>query len=111
MEISVTSPERGGRTIVTVSGEVDVYTSSGLRKHLATLIDADNTDLVVDLTGVVFIDSTGLGVLVGALKKLRRVGGQLRLIINQAKVIKVFQITALTEVFTINDTLEAALIG
>ena len=80
-----------------------------MREKLADLIDADHTDVVVDLTGVTFMDSTGLGVLVGALKKVRGYGGRLQLVIDQEKVIKVFRITALTQVFTIHETLDAAL--
>ena len=109
MELSVTSHERGGCTVVEVSGEVDVYTASALRTKLADLIDADQTDLVVDLTRVRFLDSTGLGVLVGALKKVRGRSGRLELVIDQEKVMKVFRITALTQVFTIHETLDAAL--
>ena len=111
MELSVTSRERGDLTIVEVAGEVDVYTAAILREKLADLIDADHTDLVVDLTGVGFLDSTGLGVLVGALKKIRGFGGRLQLVIDQEKVMKVFRITALTQVFTIHDSLEAALVA
>lgn len=109
MEVLVTSHERGDYTVVQVVGEVDVYTASVLREKLADLIDADHTDLIVDLTGVGFLDSTGLGVLVGALKKVRGFGGRLVLVIDQEKVMKVFRITALTQVFTIHDSLEAAL--
>lgn len=111
MEVSVTSRERGDFTIVEVVGEIDVYTASVLREKLADLIDADHTDLIVDLTGVGFLDSTGLGVLVGGLKKIRGFGGRLQLVIDQEKVMKVFRITALTQVFTIHETLETALAG
>jgi len=109
IELSVISRERGDRTVVEVSGEVDVYTAAILREKLVDLIDAHHTDLVVDLTGVGFLDSTGLGVLVGALKKIRGSGGRLQLVIDQDKVMKVFRITALDQVFTIHEDLEAAL--
>lgn len=109
MELSVTSRERGDFTVVEVSGEVDVYTAAVLREKLADLIDAEHTDLIVDLTGVGFLDSTGLGVLVGALKKIRGFGGRLQLVIDQEKVLKVFRITALTQVFTIHSSIEDAL--
>lgn len=109
MEVSVTSHERGHYTVVEVVGEIDVYTASVLREKLAEIIDAEHTDVIVDLTGVGFLDSTGLGVLVGALKKVRGYGGRLLLVIDQEKVMKVFRITALTQVFTIHDSLEAAL--
>ena len=83
MEVSVTSRERDRLTIVEVSGELDVHSSPVLRKRLANLIDADRADLVVDLSGVGFLDATGLGVLSGALKETRTLGGRLQLVIDQ----------------------------
>jgi len=109
VEVSVTSRPSGKRTVVHVSGEVDVYTAPMLREELAALIDAEHANLVVDLAEVSFMDSTGLGVLVGALKKIRTLGGELRLVIDQEKVLKVFRITALTQVFPIYATLDEAL--
>jgi len=109
MEVTVTSREHGSSTVVEVVGEIDVYTASVLREKLTDVIDAEHSDIVVDLTGVGFLDSTGLGVLVGALKKVRGFGGRLQLVIDQDKVMKVFRITALTQVFTIHETVDAAL--
>ncbi|GAA2722014.1 STAS domain-containing protein [Cellulomonas aerilata] len=109
MDVTVHTVVHGDVVVVQVAGEIDVYTAASLREKLADLIDADHTDVVVDLTGVTFMDSTGLGVLVGALKKVRGYGGRLQLVIDQEKVIKVFRITALTQVFTIHETLDAAL--
>lgn len=109
MDVSVTSRANGDRTVVAVTGEIDVYTAPVLREELASLIDGQHTDLVVDLTAVRFMDSTGLGVLVGALKKVRTLGGELQLVIDQDKILKVFRITALTQVFTIHSSLDEAL--
>ena len=109
MDVSVTSRVSGDRTVVDVTGEIDVYTAPALREELASLIDSEHTNLVVDLTGVSFMDSTGLGVLVGALKKVRTHGGDLQLVIDQEKILKVFRITALTQVFTIHARLDEAL--
>lgn len=109
MDVSVTSRESGDRTVIEVKGEIDVYTAPVLREELTSLIDSEHTTIVVDLTQVSFMDSTGLGVLVGALKKVRTIGGDLALVIDQEKILKVFRITALTQVFTIHPTLEAAL--
>lgn len=111
MDVSVTSHANGDRTVVDVTGEIDVYTAPVLREELATLIDGENTDLIVDLSQVAFMDSTGLGVLVGALKKVRTLGGDLRLVISEDKILKVFRITALTQVFTIHPTIDEALAG
>ena len=109
MEVTVASRTSGARTVVQVTGEIDVYTAPLLREELASLIDAEHRELLVDLTGVGFMDSTGLGVLVGALKKVRTLGGDLQLVISSEKLLKVFRITALTQVFTIHETLDAAL--
>ena len=109
MDATVTHRAVGDRTVVEVTGEIDVSTAAILREGLATLIDAGHTDLVVDLTGVAFLDSTGLGVLVGALKKVRRHDGRLQLVIDSERLLKVFRITALLQVFTVQDTVEAAL--
>ena len=109
MDVSVTSRASGDRTVVDVTGEIDVYTAPALREELASLIDSDHTDLVVNLTSVTFMDSTGLGVLVGALKKARTLGGDLQLVIDQEKILKVFRITALTQVFSIHPTVDEAL--
>lgn len=108
MDVSVTSREIGDRTVVDVTGEIDVYTAPVLREELASLIDTEHTDILVNLTGVRFMDSTGLGVLVGALKKVRTVGGDLQLVIDQEKILKVFRITALTQVFTIHASVDEA---
>ena len=109
MDVSVTSRESGDRTVVEVRGEIDVYTAPVLREELTSLVDAQHTNLVVDLTQVSFMDSTGLGVLVGGLKKVRTLGGDLSLVIDQETILKVFRITALTQVFSIHSTLEDAL--
>lgn len=109
MDVSVESRQVGDRTVVEVGGEIDVYTAPLLRENLADLIAADHTDLMVDLRAVRFMDSTGLGVLVGALKKVRSLGGNLELVIDRENVLKVFRITGLTQVFTIHETLDASL--
>jgi anti-sigma B factor antagonist len=97
------------RTIVEVAGEIDVYTAPTLRERLTTLVDEGRTDLVVDLTQVRFMDSTGLGLLVGVLKRVRGLDGRLQLVIDSERLMKVFRITALTQVFTIRETLDEAL--
>jgi anti-sigma B factor antagonist len=109
VDVSVASNDIGDRTVVEVTGEIDVYTASVLRERLASLVEAGRVDLVIDLTPVTFMDSTGLGVLVGVLKKVRGHDGRLQLVIDSDRLLKVFRITALTQVFTIHDTVAAAL--
>lgn len=102
MDLTVTSGRRGDRSVLTVAGEIDVYTAPVLREHLSQAIAADRADVVVDLSGVTFMDSTGLGVLVGALKRARSFGGDLQLVVPSERVLAVFRLTGLTQVFTIH---------
>lgn len=108
MELSLGSREVAGYTVVEVRGEVDVYTAALLRQHLLEVIDGGAGQVVVDLRRVDFLDSTGLGVLVGALKRLRMAGGDLSLVCDSEKLLKIFRITALDRVFALHETVEAA---
>nr|MBA2558396.1 STAS domain-containing protein [Propionibacteriales bacterium] len=92
-------------------GEIDVYTAPKLRDRLVELIDAGHYQLVIDLEQVDFLDSTGLGVLVGALKRVRGHQGSLRIVCTQERLLKIFRITGLTKVFPMYDSLEAGLAG
>src|SRR4249920_2610699 len=109
VELTVTSRQEGARTVITVNGEIDVYTAPSLRERLNELVAAGQYDLVVDMSGVDFLDSTGLGVLVGGLKRVRSHDGTLRLVCDQEKILKVFRITGLTKVFPIHPSLDEAL--
>ncbi len=111
MDLSINRVDRGGRTIMTLGGEIDVYTAPFVRERLDEAVREGRTNLVVDLTGVRFLDSTGLGVLVGRLKLTRSLGGSLRLVGTDARVLKVFAITGLDKVFEIYPTLAEALAG
>ncbi|MBO3083425.1 anti-sigma factor antagonist [Cellulomonas sp. zg-ZUI188] len=109
MDVRVTTRDVGAQTVVEVAGEIDVSTADVLRDRLTELLDRDRTDLVIDLREVRFMDSTGLGLLVGTLKKVRLAGGRLQLVIDSERLLKVFRITALLQVFTVHETVEAAL--
>lgn len=99
--------EHDGLTVLAVKGEVDVYTAPRLRERLVHLVSQGIRRIVVDLQGVDFLDSTGLGVLVGGLKRARSHDGDLYLTCAQPRVLKVFEITGLTKVFEIHDSLDA----
>lgn len=108
VELTVNSREEGGRTVVAVEGEIDVYTAPVLREHLNDLVGEGKNHLLIDMSGVDFLDSTGLGVLVGSLKRIRSQDGSLQLVCDQEKILKVFRITGLTKVFPIYPTIEQA---
>jgi len=70
-----------------------------LQECLHELIASGHTSLVVDLLAVTFLDSTALGVLVGALKRCRERGGELQLVMADPRILKIFEITGLSTVF------------
>jgi len=93
----------GGVPMVAVEGEVDVATAPSVRDELYRLIEAGANRVVMDLSGMDFIDSTGLGVFVGALKRAREGGGGIELRGLKPSARKVFEITGLDSAFTIAD--------
>lgn len=99
---SATSP------VIAVSGEIDVATAPQLRECLHRVIAQGEATVVLDLLDVTFLDSTALGVLVGALKRCRELGGELNIVVADPRIVKIFEITGLTNVFTIADSLQAA---
>lgn len=109
MEFSISTRSEGVHTIIEVVGELDVHTVARLRERLADLIAAGNHHLVMDLQGVDFLDSTGLGVLVGGLKRVYPHDGSFQLVCNQERILKVFRITGLINVFSIHSSVESAI--
>lgn len=94
--------------VVAVAGELDVATAPRLREILYQVVARGEATVVLDLLEVTFLDSTALGVLVGGLKRCRELGGELRLVVAEPRIVKIFEITGLATVFTISDTLQAA---
>jgi len=109
VDLTLATRDVEGTTVIAVGGEIDVYTAPRLRDRITELVAAGSYHLVVDLTDVDFLDSTGLGVLVGGLKKVRAHDGGLRLACPQERLLKIFRITGLAKVFDIYDTVEAAI--
>lgn len=108
MDLTLTTRTEGDRTVVSVGGEIDVYTAPQLREKVVELVAAGDVNLVLDLSGVEFLDSTGLGVLVGALNRVRAQDGSLALVLTQERILKVFEITGLRKVFPIHATVAEA---
>ena len=108
MDLSLETRQENDRTVIEVGGEIDVYTAPKLREQLIDLVSSGQYHLVVDMEGVEFLDSTGLGVLVGGLKRVRAHEGSLRLVCTQERILKIFRITGLTKVFPIHTSVEEA---
>src|SRR3954470_12931235 len=91
--------DRQGMTVVTLVGELDVYSAATLRTRLTALLDDGTSNLVVNMAQLAFIDSTGLGTLVTALKRARADGGDLTLEAVPASAMRVLELTGLNRVF------------
>jgi anti-sigma B factor antagonist len=101
----------GDTHIVAVAGEIDLFTAPEFKQRVSAPIDEGRTHVVVDLTDTTFIDSSSLGVLIGAHRRLRRLEGQLVIVCSNDSIAKTFRITGLDGVFTIVTTLDEALNG
>lgn len=108
MDLRLDVSDRDGWSVLEVGGEVDVATAPRLREQLIKLVNAEKYRIVVDLQGVDFIDSTGLGVLIGALKRVRTHDGDLAVVCTEPRIVKVFEITGLNQVFRLKDSVESA---
>lgn len=104
----ISESSQAGKPVLSVRGEIDLSTAPELREHLLMLASNEPSVVIVDLSDVTFLDSTALGVLVSGLKRLRSEGGDLRLVVNRPNLLKVFEITGLTDLFSMHETLESA---
>jgi len=100
-DFAVTSELRGEAATVAVRGEVDVYTAPQLRDELYRVIGDGAKQVVLDLSAMTFIDSTGLGVVVGSLKRVRESDGDLILRSPSRSTRKVLDITGLSRIVEI----------
>src|SRR5687768_6934331 len=97
------------RHLVAVSGEIDLFTAPEFKQRIAAPIDAGRSRVVVDLRETTFIDSSSLGVLIGAHRRLKLRGGALVVVCDVAAIVKTFKVTGLDGLFTVAPTLEEAL--
>jgi anti-sigma B factor antagonist len=99
--------------VVTLRGELDAHDAPRLREVLAGALDEldgrDHLRLVLDLTGVAFLDSTALGVLVGGLRRVREAGGEMPVVLPETTARRIFVITGLDQVLSVYPTRAAAL--
>ena len=98
-----------GTYVISLAGEVDLYTAPEFKQQLLEVIGEGGKDVIVDFSDTTFIDSTTLGVLVGGVKRLRAQDGRLSLVCSDRNITKIFEITGLDRVFTIYPTRDEAL--
>src|SRR5262247_4394036 len=99
----------GDCAVLQVTGEIDVYTATLLREQIRELVAKGAVHLIADLDRVDFLDSTGLGALVGSLRRLREAGGSLALVISTPRILRIFQITGLTKALAAERSVEDAI--
>ena len=111
MDLQLETRQEGEVAVVAAAGEVDVFTAPGLDAAISAGLAAGHPRLVVDLTGVTFLDSTGLGVLVKGLKGAREAGGSMHLVVTSDRIRKIFEITGLDSAMPLFDTVADAVTG
>ncbi|MFE5992607.1 STAS domain-containing protein [Streptomyces sp. NPDC056453] len=108
-EFAISHRDEKGWTVVEVHGEVDVSTVPRIREYISACIEAGRYYLIVDLVGVSFMDSTGLGLFVHIGKRIRTHAGDLRLVITNPNVLQIFHITNLHQSLQIHDSAKVAM--
>jgi len=109
MDLGIAVRRNGRVTVIELTGELDAYTSARFREVMVEAIEEGGGNLIVSMTDVEYIDSSGLGALVGGLKRSSERNGRIVLVCTQPQVRKVFEITGLRKVFPIYDAEEDAM--
>lgn len=104
-------PMEDGVAIVRLRGEADLHTAPILREALNDAIEQVPSTLLVDMTGVTFIDSMMLGVLLSATRRARPNGTELRIVVDDPHVRRIFELTLLDHVMQLYPSVEVALAG
>ena len=109
MDLVVQVDDRDGWAVARASGDLDLTTAPRLRERVVQVITGGQPQVVLDLQAVDFVDSTGLGVLVGLLKRTRSQGGDLRLVSTRTGLRKILELTALERALPLAATVDEAL--
>ncbi|MFD1038359.1 STAS domain-containing protein [Virgibacillus byunsanensis] len=106
MDLIINVVDNNGKSIVNLSGEIDAYTAPQLKEALLPLTNVDGHTVEVNMENVNYMDSTGLGVFISALKSTKENNSHLKLVNLQDRVSRLFKITGLNEVININATIK-----
>jgi len=109
LSIDIKSEKQGEALIYKLRGSLDLATSPSVRAALVEAASEGRHDIIVDLTQLEFIDSTGLGALIGAHRRALEHGGKVRLVVADGPIARLLNITGLIRVFPVYHTLDDAL--
>ncbi|MCF3944654.1 STAS domain-containing protein [Oceanobacillus alkalisoli] len=101
MNLEITLTEEGNQSIIALAGEIDAYTVTNLKETFDSVTKKEGQEVIVDLEHVTYMDSTGLGVFIGALKSTKESDSELKLVNIQDRVYRLFQITGLDEIMDV----------
>ena len=114
MDLKITVRNERRIPVIVLTGELDAYTSARFRETMIGLIENGAASLIISMNEVEYIDSSGLGALVGGLKRASERGGKIAIVCNNPQVKKVFEITGLERVFPLygaEDEAESGMLG
>src|SRR3954451_14539582 len=97
-----------GFPVLGVTGEIDIYTAPLFKQAVVNLVSEGNRSVIIDLSGVSFMDSSGFGTLLGATKRLRPMGGGLHLAAPNSTIQRMLRLTRLDSIMQIHDSVDAA---
>ncbi len=103
MQLEIETRPENGRYVVTPRGEIDLATQGQLKDAIDALVVGGHVDLVIDLNETTFLDSTGLGALIGARRKTYAFKGSFSIVCGNEDLLRLFRITSLDKVFTIHE--------
>jgi anti-sigma B factor antagonist len=109
LNIDVSTAENGRVALFSLGGSLDIATSPTLRAALMEAAEHDRHEIIVDLSHLEFLDSTGLGALIGANRRAGEHAGSVRLVAQEGQILRLLRITGLLDVFAVYPSVEAAL--
>jgi anti-sigma B factor antagonist len=111
LSIDIKTENRGGALVYRLRGSLDIATSPSARAALVEAASKGRQDIIIDLTGLEFLDSTGLGALIGAHRRALERGAEIRLAVGEGQIARLLNITGLVRILAVYPTLDDALAG
>ena len=108
MSVRIQRQARPPWTLLSIGGDLDVLGAPELRQGVVTALNDGIREMILDVSELDFVDSFGIGVIVGALKRVRQRGGELLLVCPAPRIRRVFELCDLDRIFVLHDSVEEA---